>query len=152
MRRGLARARALAPAAALALVLCAGCPRLPPPAPRPSVSLDRLERAAAPGQWRARLRVHNRGAAGLVVAAVDWELVAGERPLLRGRSPAHLALAPDQRAVIDVALAVPAPVDDELRSATTSGGRLRIRGMVHLVDPGGGEGAPAPFDEAAAPP
>ena len=61
-------------------------------------------------------------------------------------------LAPDQRAVIDVALAVPAPVDAELRSAAAMGGRLRIRGMVHLEDPGGGEGAPAPFDEAAAPP
>jgi hypothetical protein len=136
---------------AVAVAASSGCPRLPPPAPRPSVSLNGLERAAATGDGlalRARFRVHNRGAARLVLAAVDWELALGERALLRGRETEQRPFAADEHATVDVAIAIPAAVADELREAV-AGGRIRLRGTFHLVDPGGGPGAPAPFDELA---
>jgi hypothetical protein len=129
---------------AAALALAAGCPRLPPPPPHPSVALGRLERAGD-GRLRAQLRVHNHGSSTLTVSAVDWELVQETRPLLRGRSHARRALAPHQRAAIVVAIALPPSLASEL------GGRsLRLRGTVHLED-ADGRGRPAPFDAAAVP-
>ena len=135
---------------ACALVGLAGCPRLPPPPPRPAVALVRLDRAPAAEApagtaFRARFEVHNRGAASLVLAAVDWEIAIGERALLRGRVHEHRPFAPDEDAAIDVAIAVPAPLEPELRR----GVRIRLRGMIHFESPAGGAGAPAPFDEDA---
>jgi hypothetical protein len=136
--------RALCVAALVAMA--SGCPRLPPPPPRPSVVLERMDRADAT-RLLARLRVHNHGAIGVTVSAVDWELARGARPLVRGRSRARRALAPDQDAAIEFAIALPAPLAAEL--GADSGG-LRLRGAVHLRD-SGGRGRPAPFDEAVPP-
>jgi hypothetical protein len=144
-----ARAGRIARAVALgaAVAGAAGCPRLPPPPPRPAVTLVRLDAAAATGGLALRVRflVHNRGAIALILSAVDWEIVLGEEPLLRGRAQAHRRFGPDERAPIEFAIVIPAPLEQELRAAA----RVRLRGMVHLEDPAGGAGAPAPFDEEA---
>ena len=131
-----------------ALALCAaGCPRLPPPAPRPSVVLERIDRAGS--SLRAHLRVQNRGGAVLRLSAVDWELVLAGRPLVRGRTGERRSIAPGAYAAIIVDLAVPAPLEGELRRAAAAGGRIELRGTVHLED-AGGRGRSAPFDEVAA--
>ncbi len=141
----------LALCAALALG-AAGCPRLPPPPPRPSVVLERIDRSAgAEVSLRAHLRVHNRGDAALTLHAVDWELVLAGRPLLRGRSQARRSLAPGAQAAVEVAIDIPAPLEGELRRGAAAGGRIELRGTVHLED-AGGRGRPAPFDELAAMP
>jgi len=143
---------ALVSSLALAAV---GCPRLPPPPPRPAVFVVSVERAAATGDGevlRARLDVHNRGAFRLVLAAIDWEMVdpRGDRAISRGRAATHRVFAPDQRAVVDIDLAIPAPVAEQIRrAAAAAGSRIRLRGTAHLEDPAGGEGAAAPFDDPA---
>jgi hypothetical protein len=125
--------------AAIACALAAsGCPRLPPPASRPSVSLVRLERAG-PSALRARLLIHNRGAAPLLLSAIDWEIVRGEEPLLRGRAHAKRRFAAEERAAIEIAISLPAALSPALR------GDLRLRGTAHLEPD-----APAAFDEPAA--
>jgi len=126
----------------------AGCPRLPPPPPRPSVALERIDRGGAERSLRAQLRVHNRGDAALTLHAVDWELVLAGRPLLRGRSPARGSLAPGAHAAVLVAIALPAPIEGELRRGAAGGGRVELRGTVHLED-AAGRGRPAPFDDLA---
>ncbi|HWM86387.1 MAG TPA: hypothetical protein VNO33_11130 [Kofleriaceae bacterium] len=133
---------------AIALVSATGCPRLPPPAPRPAVTLERIDRAA--GSLRARFQIHNRGAVALTLSAIDWELAPGGRPLLRGRALARRAFGPDQRATVEVAIAVPAALEPALQGAAAAGG-IRLRGTFHLED-ATGTGAPAPFDVLAAPP
>ncbi len=109
--------------AALALAL-AGCPRLPPPEPRPHVHLRELVRNER--TLTARLRVD--GADGLSPVAVDWALAIGERDLVRGRTPS-----------LDIAISMP--------SAVQAGGLVRLRGAVHLDGDRGP--ALAPFDELA---
>jgi hypothetical protein len=125
----------------------AGCPRLPPPVPRPSVALERIARAGS--SLRAHLRVHNRGDAALRLTAVDWELVLAGRPLARGRTRGGRSLAPGAHAALIVELAIPAPLEGELRRAAAQRRAVELRGTVHLED-AGGRGRPAPFDEVAA--
>ena len=131
-----------------AVALCAaGCPRLPPPVPRPSVEVERIERAGS--SLRAHLRVHNRGDAALRLTAVDWELVLAGRPLARGRTRGGRSLAPGAHAAVVVELAIPAPLEGELRRTAAQRRAIELRGTVHLED-AGGRGRPAPFDEEAA--
>jgi hypothetical protein len=124
----------------------AGCPRWPPPEPRPSVRLVQLDRSAGQPAWTARFEVHNAGRVSRVVAAIDWELAVGDRPLQRGRAEPKQRLAAGERAAIQVDLAIPDEVTGELRRAAD---RVRLRGMVHLEDSAGPAGAAAPFDESA---
>ena len=103
--------------AAVAFLL-AGCPSLPPPAPRARARLVSLERAGTTG-LRARLAVSLEGHA-FTVAAVDWELaLPGGPPLLRGRSDS-----------LDLAIAVPPQLAPELAAAS----RVRLRGAIHMRD------------------
>jgi len=113
-----------AAAAALALAVVTGCPRLPPPEPRPHAHLRELVRNQR--TLTARLRVD--GADGLSPVAVDWTLAIGERDLVRGRAPS-----------LDIAISMP--------SAVQAGGLVRLRGAVHLDGDRGP--ALAPFDELA---
>ncbi len=110
--------------AALVAAFLTGCPRLPPPPPRPHAHIRTLERAGDV------LTVHLRvdGAVGLSPAAVDWALAMGERDLVRGRAGS-----------LDIAIAIPPPV--------RAGGLVRLRGAVHLEGDRGP--ALAPFDELA---
>lgn len=114
------------PAALAALVAASltGCPRQPPPPPRPHAHLRSLERDGR--RITAHLRVDAAGA--LSPVAVDWALAIGERDLVRGRSGS-----------LDIAIGLPAEVQ--------AGGLVRLRGAVHLD----GERGPAlvPFDELA---
>lgn len=116
-------ASAGAAAALLALALT-GCPRLPPPAPRPHARLLAVDRAGE--VLTARLRIDP--AAGLRPLAVDWALAVGERDLVRGRAGS-------------LAIAIPLP------PGLRPGALVRLRGAVHLD---GGDGPVlAPFDESA---
>lgn len=121
-------------AAIVLAVAASGCPRLPPPAPRPSVSLLGIE--AAGTALRARLVIHNRGQSELLLSAIDWEIARGDEPLLRGRAYFRRRFAPDERAAIDVAIGLPPAL---------ASGDLRLRGTAHLEPD-----APAPFDQPAA--
>ena len=124
------------------LALCAAaCPRLPPPASRPSVVVERIDSAGS--SLRAHLRVHNRGDAALRLSAVDWELVLAGRPLVRGRAREKRSLAPGARAALVVELAIPAPLVGELLRAAAAR-TIELRGTVHLED-AVGRGRPAPF-------
>jgi hypothetical protein len=128
-----------------------GCPRLPPPPARPSVVLERIERTGTDTnpsvRVRARLLVHNRDAVRLFLSAIDWELVLEDRALLRGRAHPSRVLAPGQRAAVELAISLPAPIAAELGAPYE--GPLRLRGTVHMQD-ADGRGRPAPFDEATA--
>lgn len=111
-------------ALALALALT-GCPRLPPPAPRPHVrvvvgAVDR-ERAAL----TARLWIDH--GERLRAVAVDWALAVGERDVVRGRSDS-----------LSIAVRLP--------SQMRPGALVRLRGAVHLEGPDGT--LFAPFDES----
>ena len=144
-RRGAAR---FAVAVAIA-ASTSGCPRLPPPLPRPAARVVSLDAGVGPAATlRARLDLWNRGSARLVLAAVDWELtdVRGDVVLARGRAEVHRSFAPDERAGVAIDLAMAPSVAAAVRAAAR-GARARLRGTVHLEDPGGGEGAPASFDD-----
>ena len=109
-------------AAALSLLMLAGCPRLPPPEPRPHAHLLAADRQGA--MITARLRVD--AAPRLRTVAVDWALAIGERDRVRGRSDS-------------LAIAIRLPGD------VRPGALVRLRGAVHLDGPDGA--ALAPFDE-----
>lgn len=113
-----------AAAAALVAAVLTGCPRLPPPPPRPHAHLRSLERDGR--RLTAHLRVDGGGA--LAAVAVDWALVVGERDRVRGRADS-----------LDIAVVLPPEVQ--------AGGLVRLRGAVHLDGAGGP--ALAPFDELA---
>ena len=115
---------ARAAAAGLVAILLTGCPRLPPPVPRPQVHLLAFDRS---GQvLTARLGVdHPRS---LHPLAVDWALGVGERDLVRGRAES-----------LEISIPLPAQV--------RPGALVRLRGAVHLDGDGGP--ALAPFDEVA---
>jgi hypothetical protein len=107
-------------AARAATLLCgcllAGCPTLPPPAPRARATLVSLERTGE-ASLHAHLSVELEGRR-VAVTAVDWEIaLPGGPPLLRGRA-----------ATVDVDIALPAALARRVTTAT----RLRLRGAVHL--------------------
>jgi len=110
--------------AALVAAFLTGCPRLPPPAPRPHAHLRALERDG----HVLTLHIRVDGAGGLSPAAVDWALAVGERDLVRGRAGS-----------LDITIAIP--------PAVRAGGLVRLRGAVHLDGDRGP--ALAPFDELA---
>jgi hypothetical protein len=142
----------LAARLAVALVIAigaSGCPRLPPPLPRPAARVVSLESGVGPAApLRARLDLWNRGSARLVLAAVDWELtdVRGDVVLARGRASVRRAFAPDERAAVAIDLAMAPSVTAAVRGGAPDA-RARLRGTAHLEDPDGGEGAPASFDD-----
>lgn len=147
-RRPVARASTVAAAAFLATA----CSPWPAPLRAPQVHLVRahLASAAPAGSPRldVELAVKNPGSEPLVLRAVDWEIALGQTPLLRGRRDlADLGLAPGGARVIPLSVALSPALADQLRAAPP--GRARLRGMAHLERPDG-EGAPAPFDLAAA--
>jgi hypothetical protein len=109
--------------AALVALALTGCPRLPPPAPRPHVHVD-LGAANRDGVLTARLRIDH--GERLRAVAVDWALVLGERDLVRGRSDS---------------LAIPVRLPSEVQP----GALVRLRGAVHFEGPDGL--LFAPFDE-----
>ena len=89
----------------------AGCPSLPPPAPRARAHVVSIERSG--DAIVARLAVERDGEAA-TVTAVDWEISRpGGPPLLRGRSPS-----------LEVTIAMPA--------ALATAQRVRLRGAIHL--------------------
>ena len=99
----------------------AGCPSLPPPAPRARAHVVSIERGGE--TLRARLAVERDGEPA-TVTAVDWEISRpGGPPLLRGRSPS-----------LEVTIAMPA--------ALATAQRVRLRGAIHLR-----ERAAATFDD-----
>ena len=119
--------RALAP---LLLVACAGAPAhvLPPV----------VEVAQVTGTLRARpglvlevsLVVHNQNKRPFSLRAADWEVRAGGRPRVRGRTPLAATVPPGEAARVDVDCEIGPGAAAELIPLLASG--IEIEAVLHL--------------------
>lgn len=117
-----------------ALVLC-GCPGVTAPLERPRLHLEQV--AAHAGEElhvRVRLRVHNPNATAVHARALDWALLLGDAPLVRGRAELDKRVPARESAALDIDLALAAAPAGAMTARMDSGHRgYRLRGTVHFV-------------------